>query len=436
MAILESDSPLLKKVLIITSSGGGGLLQAACAKEQEILAQYPQAVIVRRDLIKDWFGKRVGSLMANLWNHAQIKGDVKAQAFCIRSQAIADWFFWPYLFCCAIYTLFKEDVDRIIDTQPLGTSAILRALQLFNRKKEKALFLEKVLVDLPTKKATHFFRSIKDLSRSQKKFLKLVTVTPLLEEGQTKEQFWQENCRLSEQEVCYEEAYVRQAFRKFQSVEKAKEEMQLKIRFRSAEEIALMQQSYSKGRVQSTVHEGHVFFQIGPEDRVVSVLLGSQPANEATLNYVRGFIQWAKENGDPQKRVHLFVFCADHEPGKTTLFSKVVNGVCQMQDYPSHLSVIPFSFQSDDVIAPLFYRSNITCTRSGGQTAMELMCVSRGEIWIHSEAKKEAGQEGALTHEQLLAGIPGWESANAVYLEKFCQAKIVTPETFRSVMSL
>ena len=51
---------------------------------------------------------------------------------------------------------------------------------------------------------------------------------------------------------------------------------------------------------------------------------------------------------------------------------------------------------------------------------MELMCVSSGEIWIHSEAKK--GQP-------LLSGIPGWEGASAVYLQKQKGAKILTPDT-------
>ena len=62
----------------------------------------------------------------------------------------------------------------------------------------------------------------------------------------------------------------------------------------------------------------------------------------------------------------------------------------------------------------------MTCTRSGGQTAMELMCVSTGQIWIHSEAKK--GQD-------VLLGIPGWEGASAVYLQKQKGAKILTPDT-------
>jgi hypothetical protein len=56
---------------------------------------------------------------------------------------------------------------------------------------------------------------------------------------------------------------------------------------------------------------------------------------------------------------------------------------------------------------------------------MELMCVSTGSIWIHSEAKK--GQD-------LVKGIPGWEAASALYLQKLRGAKIVAPNTIHSLV--
>ncbi len=58
--------------------------------------------------------------------------------------------------------------------------------------------------------------------------------------------------------------------------------------------------------------------------------------------------------------------------------------------------------------------------RSGGQTAMKLMVVSTGEIWIHSEAKLKSGG-ASLSH--LLEEILVWESESALYLVKNCAAK-------------
>lgn len=58
---------------------------------------------------------------------------------------------------------------------------------------------------------------------------------------------------------------------------------------------------------------------------------------------------------------------------------------------------------------------------------MELMAVSTGEIWIHSEAKIKTKQ---LTLKELLSGIPVWESESALYLLKLKGAKILTPDIF------
>ena len=63
---------------------------------------------------------------------------------------------------------------------------------------------------------------------------------------------------------------------------------------------------------------------------------------------------------------------------------------------------------------------------------MELMSAGRGKIWVHSEAKKGSGN---LTNEELLQGIPGWESANASYLQRFKNAEIVTPEIFEPLLT-
>lgn len=419
MSISHSTGTKPKKLLIITSSGGGGLIQTANAKEQEALAKDPNLIIVRRDLLKDWIWKPLGQSFINLWNKAQMKGDISAQMICLSCQFLLDIFLHPTIFFYALYTTLKEDVDHVIDTQPLGTSAILKALRVFNRKRSKNVRLEKVLVDLPTKKATHFFRPIKKLSKKNRRLLQLTTIAPLLEEGETAEDFWQATCGLSEKEINCEEVYVRQAFRKYKGVGRSQDLMHIKVQYKNEEELLLMKKTYEKGSILATVKENEVDFRIGHEDRMITILLGSQPASDATLNYVKKFVLIAKEF--PKITTHLFVFCADHQEGKETLFRKVADLAKSFKEYPKNLSIIPFSFQNENVIAPLFYRSDVTCTRSGGQTAMELMCVSTGEIWIHSEAKK--GQD-------LLQGIPGWEAASAVYLQKIRGAKILTPETF------
>ncbi|MBI5272730.1 MAG: hypothetical protein HY861_01960 [Chlamydiia bacterium] len=429
------DAPLFprpKKLLIITSSAGGGLIQAANAKEQEALVKDPTLIVIRKDVLTDWMDGIFGKFCVSRWNSAQMKGNVAALRFFIAAQYFFDYLCWPYLFCCALYTLFKEDIDQVIDTQPMGTSALIKALRIYHLKRNKKVCLQKVLVDLPTKAATHFFRSIKDLTKKDRPYLNLITIAPLLEEGQSAEEFWQTNCGLSDKEIHYEDVYVRQAFRKYRQQRRGTENFPLSVRYKTQEELQLMQKTFSRGSLQPcAMIEGEVRFSIPANAHIITVLLGSQPANESTFNYVKQFLRIASESVGSHPCA-LFVFCAQHIPGHDTLFRKVANYVSAMQKYPKHFTVVPFSFQNDDIIAPLFFRSDVTCTRSGGQTAMELMCVGSGVMWIHSETRKAEGQTEEFSLEQLLEGIPGWEAANALYLQEVRSAKIVTPETIRS----
>jgi hypothetical protein len=409
------------KVLIITSSGGGGLLQAANAKEQEIKEKFPEAVVIQRDVMKDWMGLGFGRLFVTLWNSAQRRGNVFAQVFFgYVGPRFLDWIFWPSIFIGSLRLLFKEDIDQVIDTQAFGTSATIKAIRWFNRLRKKTLCLEKVMVDFPTKRAVHFFPSIRRLSFKDRKFFKLITIKPLLEKGQTKEEFWKTHCNLTDNELQYEDFYVRSAFRKYQNLPKSKDKTQITIQIRNDEEHFLTLQTLHRGSPHSIIAHRSLQITIDPECLMITILLGSQPANNATQRYVQRFIEIARERKTP---IHLFVFCANHIPGQDSLFQRVADLVSNTPNYPTNLTVIPMSFQSEETIAALFFRSDITCTRSGGQTAMELMCAGRGEIWIHSETKKPNP-----TNEDLLAGIPLWESGTALYLQHFLRAKLITPE--------
>lgn len=339
MSIEYSSEVKMKKLLLITSSGGGGLIQTANAKEQEVLSKYPGLQVVRRDLLKDWVWKPLGQYFINFWNKAQIKGNIPAQMICVSGQFLVDIFIHPAIFVHALYTLFKEDVDHVIDTQPMGTSAIVKALRIYNRKRGKAVRLEKVLVDLPTKKATHFFRPIKKLSRKNRHLVQLTTIAPLLEEGETAEEFWQSTCGLSAQEINLEEVYVRQGFREFKGKGRTTETMQISIAYKNTEEVRLMQRAFQRGSVQAAIKPNTVEFTVEPTDRMITVLLGSQPASEATLSYVKRLTAFLKEF--PKTTTRLFVFCADHQEGEETLFRKVADTVSRMQDYPKTYRLSP-----------------------------------------------------------------------------------------------
>lgn len=256
------------------------------------------------------------------------------------------------------------------------------------------------------------------MSKQDRKLFKLTTIHPLLEDGETDEDFWQSTCGLSAKEINFEDIYVRRSFHQFKGRERPREKMNIKIGFKNKDELKLMERTFNRGSILADIGESEVTFDVKPTDRMFTVLLGSQPSIAATLNYVKKLTAFAKES--PNIPTHLFVYCAEHKEKEESLFRSVADFVSRIKNYPKNFSIIPFTYQKEEVIAHLFFRSDMTCTRSGGQTAMELMCVSTGQIWIHSEAKK--GQD-------VLLGIPGWEGASAVYLQKQKGAKILTPDT-------
>lgn len=318
------------------------------------------------------------------------------------------------------------DVDHVIDTQPQGTSAFLLALRIFNRIHKKNVKLEKIVVDLPTEKNTHFFRPIKKLSSQNRKLLQMVTIPPLLKKGQTAADFWRQHCNLPQQEVIYQ-FVVRRAFSKIQNHQRTDKNFSLTVSFANSEEREFLSKTIRRGSLPADIRQNDAKFFIHPKDKVITILLGSQPSRKATLCYVHRFLNLANES--VANAIHLFVFCSYHNMGEKSLLWEVADMVLQMKNYPSHMTVIPLGFQNEDTVARVLFRSDLTCTRSGGQTAMELMCVSKGEFMIHSETKKTSDQSD-LSLDQLLKGIPGWEAGSALYLKEMRNAKIVTPDTF------
>lgn len=422
MSFTKDLSLRAQKLLIITSSGGGGLLQAAVAKEQEEVLKNPHTHIVKRDVLKDWVGKRLGNFSIVVYNKAQQKGDVKSITFLCGSQWIFDLMCWPLVFWNTLKILFRENIDRVIDTQNLCTSAIVKAIRFFNYRKSKNILLEKIIVDLPTNKASHFFKPIKKLSKKDKKAIQLKTIPPLLEGKQTLEDFWQKNCGLSNQDIGYEDLNVRQSFKKLQGKPKEPVLQKIGLRFESERQLDSMMRILQKSPLSYSVHGSTLEVHVPACAFVFTVLLGSQPANTASVGYVRAGIQLAREYS--KQLFCLCVFSGEFSEKPHSLSQRIEQLVSEIADYPSNLSIVSFSFQNDAAIASLFHRSDLTCSRSGGQTAMELMAVSTGTIWVHSEAKGPNP-----THAELLKGIPNWESESAVYLQRLRGAHIVTPET-------
>ncbi len=413
-------------LLIITCSGGGGLLQAAKAKEQEVKRSNSKIKIIKKDLLKDWASKKFGKFCINLWDKAQKDGKVKLLELVTGNIHFADILFGPSVFFALLRLLMREDIQYVIDTQPLCTKAIVRAIRFHNFLRKKQVTVEKVLVDLPTDRAKWFFSPIKKLSMKDRKIFTFITIPPLLQKGQTANDFWRKYCKMEEKEICYRDYYVRESFDQYRGKELPSLPFSFHTQYKNQEEKVWMEKIVQRGPIQSSFDkDDKICFTIEPNAKVITILLGSQPAFDATVTYMTKMVELARKyNDDP---IYIFAFCSHHHEGRSSLFSELCKKLDDIEEFPSHVSAIPLTFQNESVIASLFYRSDLTCTRSGGQTCMELMAVMQGEIWIHSESKLK-GKEPTL--KKLLKGIAKWEAGNALYLRDRRGAHIVTPELF------
>lgn len=410
-----------ENVLIITSAGGGGLLQTANAKEQEVRNQNPDAKIIKKDLLLEWVKRPFGAWSVKKWDKAQREGNYKSLAFLFKSQPISEIVFWPQIFFKVLRVLFKEDIDRVIDTHPVGTSATIKAIRYYNKRRKKNIVLEKVVVDLPTPSTTHFFRPVKRLKPKDKKHLRLITIDPLLSPKETETEFWEKNCALSKDQIVYQYYPIRQVFKKYQNLPIENNPIAISFQAHSFEERSMTEQALSRSFMISKEKEDGWSLTIDPKDSLFTILLGSQPAMDATLQYIKKITELAR-NSTKDANYIIFVFSSYHVADGPSLFQKVYE-LAVKEDLPPNVSILPLSFQKEEMIAPVFHRSNVTFTRSGGQTAMELLAVMKGQMFIHSEAKE-------TDREALIKGIYGWESGSAIYLEHKKGAKIVTPQTF------
>lgn len=371
-------------------------------------------------MMKDWVFKVIGKFVGvYLWNCSMKRGFPIFQRMVTAGMSIAEILFWPHIFFHALSLLFKEKIERVIDTQPLGTIAIIKAIRIYNKFTKRSVVLEKVLADLPTEYSTHFYQGIKRLSEKDKKVFKLITIKPLMIKQDSEEEFWKKTCNLSLDNVQYEKFFIRKSFESFANRERKREDYYCFIKTGSASESLVSQRIFSRGKVDFKICNESFEFKIGPEDKLITIVLGSQPSLKATFNYVKGFIDLAK---GWKERVYLFAYCSKFSEG---LFDRIANYCALEKDYPDNLIIIPMSFQGEETIASLFFRSDLTITRSAGQTIMELLAVCKGTKFIHVEAKNSSIKA-------LFKSMPKWEAGLALYLKEKLNCPLVNPLTFHN----
>jgi hypothetical protein len=424
---IEKDIPEIvsDNLLILTASGGGGLLTAAKAKEQEAMIKNPNTKVYTKDLMAL---SHVGRFGVRLYNTLQRRGKVSLLVKLANLQFYFESIFWFHTFWIVSKALFINKVDHIIDTQPLVTTAIIKALRLYNRVYKKNVMLEKIIVDYPTKYCSHFFKNIKRLPSRYKKHIFFVSLFPLLEKGETEEEFWEKHCSVSTSNITYDTYPMRLAFNKYKNVTRdEKKPFSIFIRTKNEKEKALTRKAFYKGSLNVDENVEGFNFEIAPKDKLVTILLGAQPAFLGTFNYFLNFVNTVKKLPSDKNYV-LIVYCDGSSMKKKNLFETISNYVQNSLDFPANASIFPISYQQDDALASIFFRSDVTITRSGGQTGIEIMSVGTGDHFIHAEV--EFDENNPPEEMDLLKGIPAWEGGNALLIKERIGSRFIIPEYF------
>ncbi|MCF7852303.1 MAG: hypothetical protein K9M07_03565 [Simkaniaceae bacterium] len=409
---------------MITLSGGGGHVQATKAKYKQIKELQPNTRFLFCDILIDTFGQKIGKFFLWQWNSAQENGDVHYQEWLrITGLPIAEKLFWIPIFFKILYTLIRNPITKIIDTQILGTSAVVKALTFISFFTKRKIAFEKIITELPSEHVKHFTQPIKNLSKKEKQYIKVSCFFSSLVAEDKQEFFWQTLCGISSTDILIDTPPLRPYFLKLMGKERTQEPLNIRIFTHSKEELRLIEKTASKGCFNLIDESPYLSITIEPKDFVSIIMLGSRPHEKATLNYVSNYIEICKNAKDKNRRDLLFVFCRNYDEKPHSLFKRVENLIAFEHDYPETLTVIPMPFQDDEVIAPLFFRSDMTFTRAGGITAMELLSVCRGNIWIHTENLDRFSHKHS-------AGMPIWEEGNAAYLMQRKGARFITPDTF------
>jgi hypothetical protein len=348
-------------------------------------------------------------LMTYQWNKAKKSGDIKAQNNLINGKImgiakpiIADILFFIPVFVATVFRLaFDRNITRIIDTQPLATSAIIKAARLVNFLFGRSIRVTKILTDLPTEGATHFSRPLKRLSKKDKAIFDVITTKPLiLDQNESEKDWWKrvfgldynaENQDLSQ--VKYREFPLRPAFLKWKDTPVEVRQDHLNVKVNNEEEFQFINELLGNSLEKKQVPFGSdpskmkdvISVPMDPAKDVVGmVTIGSQAAAK-TKDYVKNFIDVSRQLPNDRQYI-LYTGCGRHTKGENTLFKEVYELV-KAEKLPDHIKVIPLGFQDDDEFAPMMHHMTFGVAGTGGLTTMEMLRTAKGKIFIHSEAE-------------------------------------------------
>ncbi|NNM43105.1 MAG: hypothetical protein HKM07_02020 [Chlamydiae bacterium] len=461
------------RVLILSSTGGSGHEQGAQSVEQVLLQSgLSKDHIVKVDVMNSFCTgiPAFGRFCTRLWDNAQKTGNVKRQVLLVSGQWLFDkmCFLSTYLY---VYSLLKDSrhrPTRVILTSPLFLSAICCAVKRVNKTSAAPILIDLYMTEPPTDKALHFFDPIRNLRECQRNLLTLHVQKPCERDLQNcgdEEKYWFTKTGLFSSQIMHDSP-IKTHFQNSENLPMPGSACELKITAHNnyEKETAFLRELVKKSVAQSfDAQIRECVFSIRSHDKVCLLMLGGIPTKKAILDYVDKALELAKiiENqglhASSLHKNYLFVACGNPSTG---LYEEVCK---RLQNASvSSLIIVPFTGQP---LEQVFARADITITRSGGMTSLEILALKKNtkrndpkKILIHSEAGSAAlsleefyyGKNTAMQkpfssakkaegvfqdyNEYLIQkGIPLWEGSNAAYLIKeVAGVEIVTAKVISS----
>lgn len=408
-------------------SGGGHRTAKEGVKQQKIkeYAAKGKTLDVRHDYdvtsekvlnsVKIPFLGGLGDLGVNAWDEAQKKGDLQFLKMYASLGWIGEIIFYPLVYFKVKWMLqdLKVEPEFIVSTQAFCLKAMAHAIQTVNKEKNWNMHMNVYLTDLPSKKAIHFFPSIRRAA-ADKDLRKLITLhapPPLLKVNQTSEDeknFWKEHC--GKVKVITDENFpIREAFLETGRLKARLEQpsVQVKIKTGNAQEADGIHAGLSDTALAATeFSEGHVSLNIQDKDKVAFLMLGSQPTTQSVLNWLQTFVQSSKETEVNDRQHYFFLYCgvSHTEQTRNPLLDAVSDEINRLKKeglLAPHFSIVPFTNQQADEIALLMTRSDVSITRSGGATSMELLQLHQADLPKRADKLTLIHSEAALLHEEV-----------------------------------
>lgn len=372
-----------KRVLIVTSSGGAAHLVAAEAIAEQLRNDPAVEIVASRDVLLDWTGP-MGRLGAKLWNSAMRSGDTPRMTLAVRLQSLGEFVFYLPILFRALRDFRRLRVDAVFDCQVMGTRALLVAARRLHRTEGRRIRITKVLTEPANDALSQYFAPIRRLPNRLRVELHIRASPPLLENGQSSEQFWLKHCGVTRRQVDENCGFpVRAAFRASPSSDA--------FHMRLDGMTLLATSTHDRRPADATGWE-----TVPASHRIVTILMGSQGTWQLTFDSVREILKRWNDS-----RIILFVFARTKEQRESLALLAAKSG--------SRTRVISMGYVDAGTVAALYARSDATVTRSGGMTSIELLTVGQAPAFICTVGPRNSRFHGLVRH----------EDGNFRYLEKF-----------------